>query len=138
MNLFSPAPEMVEKLQDTSLVSVARQPLAMGLLAGKFTGGTTFADDDIRARGPDWLAYFKDGQPTPELAQKLEAVRELLMSDGRSVVQGALAWIWARSPNTVPIPGIRTVAQAEENAAAVEKGPLSPETTAEIDQILGL
>jgi aryl-alcohol dehydrogenase-like predicted oxidoreductase len=52
-------------------------------------------------------------------------------------VQGALAWIWARSGTTVPIPGFRTVAQVEENAGAMELGPLAPEQMAEIEKILG-
>ncbi len=36
--------------------------------------------------------------------------------------QGALAWIWERSPVTIPIPGIRTVAQAEENVGRCASG----------------
>ena len=41
-------------------------------------------------------------------------------------MQGALAWIWARSPVAIPIPGFRTVAQIEENAGAMAGGPLDP------------
>jgi aryl-alcohol dehydrogenase-like predicted oxidoreductase len=36
----------------------------------------------------------------------------------------------------VPIPGFRTVAQVEENAKAMEFGPLTPDQMAEIDRIL--
>ena len=39
--------------------------------------------------------------------------------------QGALGWLWARSEATIPIPGFKTVAQVEENAAALHFGPLS-------------
>jgi aryl-alcohol dehydrogenase-like predicted oxidoreductase len=56
----------------------------------------------------------------------------VLTSGGRTLAQGALAWIWARSPATIPIPGCRTVAQVEENAGALAHGPL---TTAQLDQI---
>ena len=38
------------------------------------------------------------------------AVREILTSGGRSLVQGAIAWMWGRSFAAIPIPGIRTVA----------------------------
>ncbi len=38
---------------------------------------------------------------------------------------------------TVPIPGIRTVAQAEENAAAMEHGPLTAEQLSDIEMLLG-
>jgi aryl-alcohol dehydrogenase-like predicted oxidoreductase len=37
----------------------------------------------------------------------------------------------------VPIPGIRTVAQAEQNAAALGLGPLTPAQLTEISQLLG-
>jgi aryl-alcohol dehydrogenase-like predicted oxidoreductase len=59
------------------------------------------------------------------------------MSNGRSLVQGAFAWIWARSETTIPIPGFKTVAQVEENAKAMELGPLTAEQMKEIDTILG-
>ena len=49
----------------------------------------------------------------------------------------ALAWIWGRSEKTVPIPGVKTAAQAEENAGAMQHGPLTPEQIAEIDGLLG-
>lgn len=38
---------------------------------------------------------------------------------------------------TVPIPGIRTVASAEQNAAALNLGPLPPAAMTEIAQMLG-
>jgi len=55
---------------------------------------------------------------TPTRSRKLDAVREILRSEGRSLAQGALAWIWARSDRTIPIPGFKTVAQVEDNAGA--------------------
>jgi aryl-alcohol dehydrogenase-like predicted oxidoreductase len=39
---------------------------------------------------------------------------QVLARDGRSYVQAALGWIWARSPRTVPVPGFRTVEQVED------------------------
>jgi aryl-alcohol dehydrogenase-like predicted oxidoreductase len=66
----------------------------------------------------------------------VESVREVLTSGGRSMSQGALAWLWARSPKLVPIPGIRTVAQATENAGALGFGPLSPAEFASVQSIL--
>ena len=51
--------------------------------------------------------------------------------------QGALGWLLARSPRTVPIPGLRTVAQADENAGALSAGPLSPAEFGQVRSILG-
>ena len=66
----------------------------------------------------------------------MAAIREILTAGGRTPAQGALAWIWARSPATVPVPGVRTVAQAEGNAGALEHGPLAAGRLAEIDRLL--
>ena len=57
----------------------------------------------------------------------------MLTADGRTLVQGALGWIWARSERTIPIPGFKTVAQVEENAGALAHGPLAADAHAEID-----
>jgi aryl-alcohol dehydrogenase-like predicted oxidoreductase len=67
----------------------------------------------------------------------LEAVREILTAGGRTLAQGALAWLWARSPAAVPIAGFKTVRQVEENAAAMALGPLAAAQMAEIDTLLG-
>lgn len=64
---------------------------------------------------------------------RLVTLREILTSGGRALAQGALAWLWARSEQTIPIPGFRTVAQVEENCAAMQFGPLSAEQMSEID-----
>jgi aryl-alcohol dehydrogenase-like predicted oxidoreductase len=109
----------------------------MGLLTGKFSPGTTLPVDDVRGRhSPEWMGYFKNGQPNPLWLKKLEAVRDILTSGGRTLAQGALAWLWARSQKTLPIPGFKTIAQVEENCAALGHGPLTAEQMHEIDGLL--
>jgi aryl-alcohol dehydrogenase-like predicted oxidoreductase len=137
LNVLSDAPEMLAVCDRLDLASVNRTPLAMGLLTGKFSADSRLPSDDVRGKEPEWMRYFKDGRPVPEWLDRLAAVREVLTSEGRSLVQGALAWIWARSDRTVPIPGVRTVRQVEENAAAMQAGPLTAAQVAEIDQLLG-
>lgn len=135
MNLFRPATEVRAVTAEFDLLPVARQPLAMGLLAGRTK--TVTDPSDLRSNTPDWLAWYKDGEAVPEYAEKLNAVRELLQSGGRTLAQGSMAWIWATDPTVVPIPGIRTPGQAVENARASDLGPLSPDVLAEIDALLG-
>lgn len=136
MNVFEPVPAMVDVVEKNGLLSINRGPLAMGLLSGKFTPEKTVGAKDVRATSLDWMVYFKDGRIAPEFAARLEAVRDLLTTGGRTLTQGALAWLWARSPRTLPIPGFRTVAQVEENAGALEKGPLPRDVMARIDAAL--
>jgi aryl-alcohol dehydrogenase-like predicted oxidoreductase len=68
--------------------------------------------------------------------QQLAAIRQVLTDGGRSLAQGALAWLWARSAVTIPIPGFKTVAQAEENAHAMTFGPLNDQQMREVDTLL--
>jgi hypothetical protein len=48
-----------------------------------------------------------------------------LASDGRSIVQGALGWIWARSSLAIPLPGFRNLEQMQALVDAQRFGPLS-------------
>jgi aryl-alcohol dehydrogenase-like predicted oxidoreductase len=136
MNVFFRADALVPVIEQHGLLSINRSPLAMGLLSGKYTVDTTFHADDARSRTSDWMDYFKEGRVAPAFAQQLYAVRSLLQTDGRTLVQGALAWLWARSPNTLPIPGFRTVAQVDDLAGALSKGPLPQDVMQEIERVI--
>lgn len=132
LNVLDDAPDMLVVCADHDLASVNRGPLAMGLLSGKYSAETTLGVDDVRGDSPDWMRYFTDGRPDPAWLRKVSAIRDVLTSDGRTLAQGALGWILARHGATVPIPGCRTVRQAEENAGVLTTGPLTPAAMAEI------
>jgi aryl-alcohol dehydrogenase-like predicted oxidoreductase len=136
LNLLHDTPAMLALCEQEGLASLDRSPLAMGLLSGKFTRDAVLPRDDVRGAGHPWVAYFRDGRPLPELLDRLAAVREILRSGGRTLAQGALAWIWGRSPATLPIPGFKTVKQVEENAGALRHGPLTAAQLAEIARLL--
>ena len=51
-----------------------------------------------------------------------------------SLAQGALCWILDRSPLLIPIPGACTIEQVQQNAAALEHGPLNDDEMAEIHE----
>lgn len=108
----------------------------MGFLSGKFTAQSLLSKDDVRGAGHSWVPYFEDGRPAPEFLKMLDSIKEILTSNGRTLVQGALAWIWGKSSNTIPIPGFKTVKQVEENAKAMDFGPLFQDQMNEIDRIL--
>jgi len=66
----------------------------------------------------------------------LNDVREILTSEGRSVVQGALCWLWAKSENAIPIPGFRTMEQLEGLCGTLEYEPLTQNQMSEIEVIM--
>ena len=138
VNVLQDAPEVLATADELDLACLNRGPLAMGLLTGKFTKDSVLPENDVRGpNAPEWMSLFRDGKPLPELLERLEAIREILTSGGRTLAQGAIAWLWARSSRTLPIPGCRTVAQARENAGALEHGPLSTSGLEEIERLLG-
>jgi aryl-alcohol dehydrogenase-like predicted oxidoreductase len=138
LNVLEDAPGMLELGERDGLASICRGPLAMGLLSGKFSADSRLPWDDVRASGAEWLTAFeRDGRPRREFLDRLAAIRESLTADGRTLVQGALGWILARSERTIPIPGFKTVAQVEENAGALAHGPLPANRMQEIDALLG-
>ena len=137
LNVLDDNPAMLALCEKHNLAAINRGPLAMGLLTGKYTPATKISDDDVRGvKSPGWMKYFRDGKPDAEWMGMREAILEILTSKGRTVAQGALAWNWAHSPLTIPIPGFRTVEQVEENAAALEFGPLTQEQMRSISHIL--
>jgi aryl-alcohol dehydrogenase-like predicted oxidoreductase len=137
LNVIQDAPDVIAVCEASNLASINRGPLAMGLLTGKFNAASQLAANDVRGQNLDWMKYYQEGKPNPEWLAKLDAIRGVLTSSGRTLAQGALAWLWARSPQCIPIPGFRTVKQVTENSGALQFGPLTPEQMREIDQLLG-
>lgn len=129
-NLFEGNAETLAVCEQAGLASVVRGPLAQGLLTGKFSRASSLPADDVR-HGWD----FREGEPARRL-EKLGAVREVLTAGKRTLAQGALGWLWARSERMIPIPGFKTVAQAEENAGALSFGPLAEAQMAEIQELM--
>jgi aryl-alcohol dehydrogenase-like predicted oxidoreductase len=137
LNVLEDAPELIRLCEQHDLASIDRSPLAMGLLSGKFNGNVRLPHDDVRGAGHEWVRYFEHGKPKREFLERLDAVREILTSNGRTPAQGALAWIWARSDSTIPIPGFKTITQVEDNARALAVGPLTNAQLNEIETLLG-
>ncbi|MEZ4615148.1 MAG: aldo/keto reductase [Caldilineaceae bacterium] len=123
-NLFEGNTEVLAICEENNLASINRGPLAMGLLTGKFTHASTLPANDVR-HGWD----LQGGEQANRL-ERLAKLREILTSDGRTLAQAALGWLWARSPVTLPIPGFKTIAQVEENVGALTYGPLGSQQMA--------
>ena len=136
-NIFEDYAGMIDLCERHNMASICRSPLCMGLLTGKYDQNTTFSGNDLRgANAPAWMNYFLNGKPNPEKMKRLDSIKEILASGGRTLAQGCMAWLWGRSDMCVPVPGFRTEKQVEDNARAMEFGPLTPAQMQEIDDIL--
>ena len=136
MNVLLHAPRMQKTIRRYNLVALIRSPLAMGLLGGKYAVGDKMQADDIRATSNPRTDYFANGSPNPAFIAKLDAIRELLTTDGRSLAQGAIGWLWAKDVANFPIPGVRTVEQIQDLSGALAFGALSNDVMIQIETLI--
>jgi aryl-alcohol dehydrogenase-like predicted oxidoreductase len=118
--------EMRQLCAQFNLAGINKDPLNKGILTGKFSRESNFAENDFR-RGTD----FSQGEFSRRL-ELVEALREVFTAEGRSMAQGALAYIWGLDERMLPIPGFKSVQQVKDNAGALEFGPL---TAAQVGQV---
>lgn len=118
LNIINDNQEMLDLCQEQDLASLNRGPLLMGVLTGRWSPETRLEENDPRAQ------WFEDREFQKVLAFA-EEIRPYVTSEGRSYVQGALGWIWARSPLTIPLPGFRDMEQLQLLVDAQQFGPLS-------------
>jgi aryl-alcohol dehydrogenase-like predicted oxidoreductase len=134
LNVFGADEPALAACERHDLAVLARTPLAMGLLSGKYRSPDQLPAGDVRRNTP-WWTFFDDDR-MPEWLARLDAVGDVLTSDGRTLVQGALAYVWARSERAVALPGVRTAAQARELVGALDHGPLAADQLAAVDRLL--
>ncbi len=112
-----PETEVLPTLEELGIGLVPFAPLGRGFLTGKMDESTTFEDNDFRKTLPRF---------TPEARKANQTVIDLLRAIGArkdaTPAQIALAWLLARKPWIVPIPGTTKRARLDENigAAAIE------------------
>lgn len=134
-NIFRqrPAGLFFEQAQKKDVAVIARVPLASGLLSGKMTASTNFADDDHRNFNRAGEAFDVGetfaGVPYETGLHAVDEIRKLVPA-GASMAQLALRWILMHEAVTVVIPGARNDAQAKGNAGASGLAPLSADVMA--------
>ena len=125
LNAFrlKPLDEVLPAAKAAGVGIIARVPLASGLLSGKYSKETSFAENDHRNYNRTGSA-FDVGETFSgvdyELGLKAVAEFEQLVPAGAGTAQAAIAWIAAQDGVTSVIPGARTVEQAKANAAAAD------------------
>ena len=124
LNAFrlKPLDEVLPAARAAEVGIIARVPLASGLLSGKYTAETTFAENDHRNFNRDGSA-FDVGETFSGVDFELgvAAAREfaaLAADTGLSTSQAALAFVAQLDGVSTVIPGARSVEQARSNAVA--------------------
>src|SRR5579864_6321252 len=109
-----PEEEVLPTAEELGIGFVPYSPLGRGFLTGKINENTTFASDDFRNKLPRF---------TPQARKANQALVDLLGKIAKrknaTPAQIALAWLLARKPWIVPIPGTTKLERLEENIGAV-------------------
>ncbi|ARQ67626.1 aldo/keto reductase [Streptomyces marincola] len=114
---------------------IARVPLASGLLSGRYTAATVFAEDDHRAFNRNGEAFDRgETFSGVDYATGLTAAAEFagLAPEGATPAQTALRWVIQQPAVTTVIPGARDPEQVRANAAAAHLPPLPDDTLAAV------
>jgi aryl-alcohol dehydrogenase-like predicted oxidoreductase len=111
-NLLSRRPErdLLTYAANAGRLVLAYSPLAQGVLGGRYSAANP--PDGVRTAN---LLFSEEN--LRRAAPVLDALRELAAAHDASPAQVALAWV-VHHPNVVAIPGARSLAQLESNAAA--------------------
>ncbi len=123
-----PEEEVLPALEELGIGFVPFSPLGKGFLTGKIDENTRFDSSDFRNIVPRF---------TPEARKANQALvdllRKLAEQKKATPAQLALAWLLARKPWIVPIPGTTKLSRLEENLGAVAV-ELTPDDLREIDR----
>jgi aryl-alcohol dehydrogenase-like predicted oxidoreductase len=122
-----PEQDVMPTLEELGIAFVPFSPLGRGFLTGKITENTTFDASDFRNLLPRFLPEArKANQALVERLGSIAAERKA------TPAQIALAWLLARKPWIVPIPGTTKLSRLVENIGAAAIG-LSRSELAEIE-----
>ena len=110
----TPEKEVMPTLEELGIGFVPYSPLGKGFLTGKIDANAKFDSSDFRSTLPRF---------TPEALKANQALVDLLGTIGKrkkaTPAQIALAWLLARKPWIVPIPGTTKLNRLDENIGAV-------------------
>src|SRR5687767_11050843 len=124
-----PKTEVIPICEELGIGFVPWSPLGMGYLTGNVTPDYQFAENDIRKT-------LNFPRFTKEALEKNKGIVALLQKVGQrydaTSGQVALAWLLAKKPFIVPIPGTRLISNMQENIGAA-KVKLSAADIAELE-----
>jgi aryl-alcohol dehydrogenase-like predicted oxidoreductase len=120
---------IVDVIDKFGLAGLIKGPLGYGMYTGKYKADSVVPKDHM------WHGTkFNEGRYA-QARELLDDMREILTMKGHTLAQAALGWIWAQHDSLIPIPGFKSVKQVEENAGAMERGPLNKKQLEEIDKL---
>lgn len=122
-------PAILPLLRELGIGFVAYSPLGRGFLTGTVRSTEELPDSDYRKTNPRF--FDENFQHNLRCADE---VREIGADVGATAAQVALAWLLAKGPDIVPIPGTKRITRLEENVGA-DALELTPDQLARLDRL---
>ncbi|MEQ8337242.1 MAG: aldo/keto reductase [Cyclobacteriaceae bacterium] len=123
--------ELLPQAKKSNVGIIVRLPLASGLLAGKFTQDTRFANNDHRNFNQNGEVFNVGetfaGLPFEEGIRLVENIRQAFLPEGMNMVQFTLRWILDHEAVSTIIPGASSKGQVISNASVSDLPPLTTE-----------
>ena len=122
--------ELLPLCTELGIGLVPYSPLGRGFLTGAIRNTDPLAADDWRRHNPRF-----QGENLAHNLALIDAIKALAAARGCTPAQLALAWLLSRGPHVVPIPGTRSIARLNENAASAQM-TLTAAELQDIDAVL--
>ena len=115
-----PEPEVLPTCEELGIGFVPWSPLGQGFLTGKIDASTKFESTDFRTSFPRFTEEARKANQAV-----VDLLKQIAQRKNATPAQIALAWLLARKPWIVPIPGTTKIHRLEENigAASLELTP---------------
>jgi L-glyceraldehyde 3-phosphate reductase len=119
---------LLEVLARNGVGAIVFSPLGQGLLTDRYLGGVP---EDSRVRRGE---AFDERLLSDENLARVRALNEIATRRGQSLAQLAIAWVLRDPRVSSALIGASSVAQLEQNVAALENSDFTAEELAEIDR----
>ena len=121
--------EVVPTCRELGIGIVPFSPLGRGMLTGRIKSIADIGENDSRRNYPRFT-----GDAFEANRAEVDVVADIAATYGVTAGQVALAWLLAKGPDVVPIPGTKRVAYLEDNLGAVDVS-LSADDIARLDAL---
>jgi len=120
-------PELLDAVGELGVGCIAFSPLAQGMLTSKYLRGLP---EGSRAT---WPSSLSPDLITNEALEKIRALNDIAAGRGQTLAQMAIAWVLRDARVTSAVIGASSVAQLEDNVAAIERRDFTDDALREID-----
>ena len=119
---------LLDTVGELGLGLIAFSPLAQGLLTSKYLNGVP--EGSRATKAPSW----REGFLTDEVLERVRALNTVAQGRGQSLAQLAIAWVLRDPRVSSALVGASSVAQLEDNLAALARLDFTADELAEIDR----